>query len=202
MSRLFALGLVAALLLLACSASSEEAWEPRVGDVVFHTSASRQSAAIQLATKSTWSHVGVVIRADGEWAIVEAVQPVQIIPLKEFLARGVDGHFAAYRLKEPLTEARGDDLTAAARALVGLDYDPWFGWGDDRIYCSELVWKAYRQGLGIELSTPRPLSDFDLTSPAVAELMKRRWPEGVPDDVAVSPQDLADSAALVQVGHR
>ena len=69
------------------------------------------------------------------------------------------------------------------------------------MYCSELVWKAYKAA-GIELSAPRKLTDFDLSSPAVARLMAQRWPGGVPDDVAVSPQDLADSALLERVASR
>ena len=37
------------------------------------------------------------------------------------------------------------------RQLEGKHYDFWFEWSDERIYCSELVWKIYRRGLGIEL---------------------------------------------------
>jgi uncharacterized protein YycO len=202
MTRPVSVLIVSVVLLLACSASSDEVWEPQIGDVVFHTSSSQQSAAVQAATGSKWSHVGMVVLADGEWAIVEAVQPVQVVTLKEFLARGVDGRFEAYRMKEPITHPQRDELSKVARSFAGQDYDLYFGWDDDLIYCSELVWKAYERALGIELSTPRKLTDFDLTSPAVAELMKRRWPDGVPDEVAVSPQDLADSALLRRVGKR
>ncbi len=191
-----------AVLLFACSAASDEPWAPVVGDVVFHSSTSSQSAAIELATKSKWSHVGLVVRADGEWAVIEAVQPVRIVPLKEFLARGVDGRYAAYRPTEPLTDGQAERLTAAAKEFVGRDYDAYFGWDDDLIYCSELIWKAYDRGLGIELSEPRALASFDLTHPTVAALMQRRWPAGVPDDVAVSPQDLADSELLKKVAMR
>ena len=31
------------------------------------------------------------------------------------------------------------------------DYDLYFEWSDDKIYCSELVWKIYKNGADIEL---------------------------------------------------
>ncbi len=194
--------LLASLLLLSCTAASAEAWEPQVGDLVFHTSTSRQSEAVRAATRSQWSHVGMVVKDGKSWAVIEAVQPVRVVPLTDFLDRGVDRKYEARRTKTPLSEQQAAALSQAARSFEGRDYDLYFGWDDELIYCSELIWKAYSNGLGIDLSTPRALSDFDLNSPAVAALMKKRWPGGVPADVAVSPQDLAESSLLERVGSR
>lgn len=33
----------------------------------------------------------------------------------------------------------------------GKPYDIYFEWSDDKIYCSELVWKIYKHALDIEI---------------------------------------------------
>lgn len=37
------------------------------GDLIFQTSLSAQSMAIQLATHSSYSHCGILFKEDGEW---------------------------------------------------------------------------------------------------------------------------------------
>ena len=51
------------------------------GDLIFHTSLSAQSQAIQLATHSPYSHCGLLYKTNGEWQVFEAVQPVKLTPL-------------------------------------------------------------------------------------------------------------------------
>jgi hypothetical protein len=84
--------------LAACS--SGDGYEPRDGDIVFQESKSRQSEAIQLATHSRYSHMGIVYVRDGEPYVFEAVQPVKTTPLEEWVARGVGGHYVAKRLQD------------------------------------------------------------------------------------------------------
>lgn len=197
---------VAALLVCGPALAGELRWQPRTGDVVFHTSTSAQSQAVQQATRSRWSHVGMVVAEGTGWAVVEAVQPVRVVPLRDWLDRGVDGRYAVYRLKQAdavLTADAQTELATAARAFVGRDYDPFFGWSDDRIYCSELVWKAFERALDVELGTPHPVTDFDLEAPAVVGILAKRFPDGLPEgEVAVSPQDLADSALLERIARK
>ena len=33
----------------------------------------------------------------------------------------------------------------------GKNYDLTFEWSDDKIYCSELIWKIYKRSTGIEI---------------------------------------------------
>ena len=42
-------------------------------------------------------------------------------------------------------------MEAEGKKIDGLPYDTWFGWGDDRIYCSELIYKIYRNALAVEI---------------------------------------------------
>ena len=192
--------LVAVALAAACVGADGAGlpWSPQTGDVVFHTSLSAQSVAVQQATRSKWSHVGMVVRDGDGWSVIEAVQPVRVVPLADWLDRGEGGRYEVHPLANDVLDPSAQEaLAGAARVFLGRDYDALFGWSDDRIYCSELVWKAYERGVGLRLSEPRPLSDFDLSAPAVRELIAQRYPDGLPPgEVAVSPQDLADSPLL------
>jgi len=96
MKRLAAL--LVSLALAGCTSSAD--YEPRDGDIVFHTSRSAQSLAIQLATKSPYSHMGIVYLRDGKPFVFEAVQPVKPTPLDEWTARGERQQFVAKRLRD------------------------------------------------------------------------------------------------------
>ncbi|MFM7764841.1 MAG: YiiX/YebB-like N1pC/P60 family cysteine hydrolase, partial [Sphingomonadales bacterium] len=69
------------------------------GDVIFQTSQSSQSKAIQLATKSKYSHCGIVYKDGNEFYVYEAVQPVKSTPLNKWIARGESGKYIVKRLK-------------------------------------------------------------------------------------------------------
>jgi len=88
---------MAAAVLLVMSQSlgcvAESVYEPADGDIIFHTSQSSQSAAIQLARKSEYSHMGIVYVRDGRPVVFEAVEPVKATLLDEWVARGEDGHY-------------------------------------------------------------------------------------------------------------
>ena len=86
-------------LLTGWALAASPGYEPESGDIIFHTSKSGQSNAIQLVTGSKYSHVGIVYLSKGGAMVFEAVQPVKSTPLKEWIARGVDGHFAVKRLR-------------------------------------------------------------------------------------------------------
>src|SRR5262245_61817018 len=138
---------LAMLALLPVAAYADGGW--RDGDIVFHTSRSAQSEAIQRATHSAYSHMGLVFLRDGVPYVLEAVETVRYTPLDRWIARGAGGRYAVKRLRRALAAADAAKLRAAAKAFAGKPYDPYFAWSDERIYCSELVWKAYQRALGI-----------------------------------------------------
>jgi hypothetical protein len=71
----------------------------REGDIIFQTSRSSQRRAIQLATNSTFSHMGIVQIRKGSVFVFEAVGPVKLTPLGEWIARGDGSHYTVMRLK-------------------------------------------------------------------------------------------------------
>lgn len=130
-------GVVVSLALVGCTSSAD--YEPRDGDIVFQTSRSAQSLAIQLATKSPYSHMGIVYLRDGKPFVFEAVQPVKLTPLDEWTARGERQQFVAKRLRDAdsrLTAETLRKMRAAGEQLAGKDYDPYFEWSDDEVVVS------------------------------------------------------------------
>jgi Permuted papain-like amidase enzyme, YaeF/YiiX, C92 family len=193
--------LTVSAVLFGCSAGND--YEPRNGDLVFQTSRSSQSLAIQLATKSPYSHMGIVYVREGEPFVFEAIQPVTLTPLAEWVARGDRGHFVAKRLRDANSLLTAETLQAmreVGERFAGKDYDLYFEWSDDRIYCSELVWKVFDEGAGIQLGGRQTIADFDLAHPAVQSKLKERFGDAIPrDEVVVSPVAIFDAPQLETV---
>jgi hypothetical protein len=172
----------------------------REGDLVFQTSRSQQSAAVQAATNSPFSHCGLVFRKQDSLQVLEAVQPVKYTPLQEWRERGEGAKLVVYRLKnrpEGLTMSESTALKHAAEQFLGKNYDLAFDWSDREIYCSELIWKAYANGLRITLCPTRKFRDFNLTNPSVAKLIRERYGNKLPLDMeVVAPSDLLTSPQL------
>ena len=169
------------------------------GDIVFQDSESSQSQAIKLATNSKFSHCGIVFQGEnGQWMVLEAVQPVRMIPIEKWIANG-GGKFEAKRLKnyEELSGGKLAKMIDVGKSFIGKNYDIQFGWGDDKLYCSELVWKIYQRGAGIELGKRKPLKDYNLNSKLVKEQLKLRYGAEIPEnELMISPQDIWESDLL------
>ena len=187
--------LLAALLLLPLCAFAREPL--RDGDLVFQTSRSGQSEAIQRATRSPYSHVGIVLFRDGKPFVFEAIETVRYTPLDRWIARGAGGKYVVRRLDRDLTPAELAKLHASARPHAGKPYDLYFEWSDERIYCSELVWKMYEQALGLELGARQKLRDFDLADPVVTAKLRERYGKLIPlEEPVISPAAVFDSKLL------
>ncbi|MGN7916030.1 YiiX family permuted papain-like enzyme [Lysobacter antibioticus] len=199
--RLLACGLLSALLGASASGCAD-ARPPQVrdGDVIFHVSRSSQSQAIQRATGSRYSHMGVILHRDGQPYVFEAIDPVTYTPLQRWIARGSGGHYVLKRLRTPLTAQQATKLRGAAEAFRGRRYDLAFEWSDQRIYCSELVWKMYDRALGVRIGTLQPLRSFKLDDPAVKAKLRERYGERVPlAEPVISPAAMFDSPLLTTV---
>jgi hypothetical protein len=177
----------------------------RDGDIIFHESRSSQSRAIQLATKSRYSHMGILFREHGQWFVYEAVQSVKSTPLDDWIRRGKDGQFVVKRLRDTrlLIPSALTRLRSAGERYRGRNYDLYFEWSDERIYCSELVWKMYKNVIGVEIGRLQKLSDFDLSHPVVRSKMRERYGNRIPaDQPVISPAAMFESTLLIEVARR
>ncbi len=173
------------------------------GDIIFQTSTSNQSKAIQLATHSKYSHMGIIYKNKGTFYVYEAIQPVKTTPLQEWIQRGKDDHYVIKRLKnaeKKLTPATLKKMKEIGELYKGKDYDLYFEWSDDKIYCSELVWKIYKEALGIEIGQLQKLSEFDTSHPIVQQKLKERYGNKIPsDEKVISPAAMFNSSKLITV---
>ena len=196
----------ALLILLACLGIAGAAYaEPAVkeGDIIFHTSRSSQSLAIQQATGSRYSHMGLILFREGKPYVFEASATVIFTPLREWIARGEDGRYVVKRLKtaqQTLTPDALNKLYKTAKTFSGKPYDLTFEWTDERIYCSELVWKIYDRALGVRIGELQKIREFNLDTPAVKQKMRERYGNEVPlDETVISPQAMFESPLLITV---
>lgn len=173
------------------------------GDLIFQTSLSRQSKAIQLATHSKYSHCGIIYKVNNKLYVFEAVQPVKLTPLNEWIKRGQGGHYVIKRLKNAekvLSPAVLKKMKKTGNAFTGKSYDLTFEWSDDKIYCSELIWKIYQRAAGVEIGKLQKLGEFDLSAPEIKKIMKERYGNKIPlQEMVISPAAMFDSELLVTV---
>ena len=176
------------LSLLACNVELEsptpDSTDSYSGDIIFQVSGSPQASAVALASGSPITHVGLIVVEGDKVTVIEAVEPVREIPIEQFIDHGWSSRVVRY-----------------ARAMKGKHYDSLFQWNDDRIYCSELVWKAFSKGAGIELTEPQHLGDLNLSLPPVQALIKKRMGGKSPNlnEKIVTPAGLHKSEKLEMV---
>jgi hypothetical protein len=210
MKKLIIVALFLLAITLSCSQSpAPDSRPPQTGvsfengDIIFQTSKSGQSRAIQLATHSKYSHMGIVYQMDGKYFVYEAVQPVKLTPLQAWIDRGEDRHYVLKRLKHAdriLTPETLGKMKKAGEKYKGKPYDIYFGWSNERIYCSELVWKIYKEAAGIEIGKLERLSDFDLSDELVRKTMQERYGENIPlNEQVISPAAMFDSDLLLTI---
>jgi hypothetical protein len=91
-------------------------------------------------------------------------------------------------------------LRDASAKHIGKSYDLVFEWSDARIYCSELVYKAYAEALGVRLGRLQRLREFDLSHPVVKRKIRERYGNAIPlDEPVISPQAVFESELLETV---
>ncbi|MEL6615375.1 MAG: YiiX/YebB-like N1pC/P60 family cysteine hydrolase [Bacteroidota bacterium] len=128
------------------------------GDVVFRRGQGLVSRVVLSGDRDPeFSHVGIVAERDGALVVVHATpsdngapEPIRTEPLADFYAPESADLGAVRRPLDPT--AGRIAATAAQRLARGRAFDPDLDLDtDDRLYCTELVWKAYRDA-GIDLT--------------------------------------------------
>jgi uncharacterized protein YycO len=165
------------------------------GDVVLQTSTSSRSALIRKASQSPYSHVGLIEVAPDGVFVIEAVQPVSRTPWSSWRARGVGGRVTVLRPTDLSAESAAA-IVAAAKAELGKPYDARYRWDDERLYCSELVTKAYERGASLTVGRQEQVSTLSLSA-ADLELGRRLGVD--PSQTLITPASLAEDAAFTVV---
>lgn len=188
----------------ACSTAlrGQEAYQPSEGDIVFQSLPNPAGLdlvdAIEGATKSPYSHCGMVIRNGGDWSVIEAIGPVMVTPLKSYTARGRGRKMWAYRL-DASNQKHIPSAIRAMREDLGKPYDPRYRFDDQAIYCSELIWRGWKAATGKGLGKPVTLGSLDWRPyKGVIEAIEGQG--NLPlDRKMITPRDLAKAPELKRV---
>jgi len=185
--------------MIAGQAPMPDASAIKEGDVIFQKSHSAQSQALKLATGSSYTHCGILLRHDGGLQVFEAANAVRWTPLKEWIQRGIESHYVIMRLRtnKVLPPAAVECMRKSVGLYAGKPYDMLFQWSDDKMYCSELVWKLYKRCAGIELGRLQSFYDYNLDHKAVQALIRARYGRELPAaEKVIAPSDLMNSGLL------
>ena len=186
------------------------------GDIVMIRSYSYNANAIEAVTGSRFTHCGIIFKEGGRWMVYEGAGRKGHLSLDAWIkyeSAKHEPHWRIYRLKDDSRlrqEAAISHLKRAAAKLHKTAYDHGFSWdypkGDDeRVYCSELIWKAYNEALKIELCPLRKMSSYPMNGEALMILNSdfckesRGGREYSPDELAVAPGDIVAGGLLVEV---
>lgn len=134
---------------------------PQEGDIVFQSLPQTPLVrAIEGVTLSRYSHCGIVARDGRSWVVIEAIGPVKETPLSDWIGRGRAKMVDVYRMEAELAP-KIPEIIRRARAYAGRPYDIRYRFDDERIYCSELIYKAVKQATGIEMGKVERLGDLN-----------------------------------------
>ena len=171
------------LLLLALSLSQGSSLAARAadlpplksGDIVFQNTSGSAQEAIMLASGTQYTHVGLVeVDAKGRAVVIEAVGPVRVMPLESWIKNGSGKKVTVKRLKA-LSDADAKEAVARARSYLGRPYDHFYYETRDQIYCSELIYAAFKEGANITVGVEQKVRDLNISTPAARKLIKERW---------------------------
>lgn len=199
-------------ILLAFIAKADDV-QLQSGDIIFQTSASMQSYAIMWASKSLYSHVGVV-EVDGKNKyVVEAISKVSRTPLQKWIKRGRLSRYAVFRYPD-LNLQNKNEIVVQAKKFMGRNYDIYFTSKNAEIYCSELVELAYRAS-GFPVGKIQKVKELDVDNVIVRKLVEKRWRKHptckngikkfdecwarILDDELITPDSVAADSKLVKV---
>ncbi len=189
-----------AILALVATANWAKAaeYQPQEGDVLFQsTSHNPLTDTIEDATESTYSHCGLAHKAGEGWVVVEAIGPVKETPMPEWIARGRDERVAVFRLKEAY-RAKIPAFVKAAQSYEGLPYDIHYEFDDRAIYCSELIFKAFRTATGEELGKVQTLGDLKIEGHE--DFIKSLEGGNIPRErKMITPRSLSEASQLEKV---
>lgn len=118
------------------------------GDLIFQNlDCGAMCDAIEAVTtgvsNQSFSHMGLVYKQNNSLMVIEAVGVgVRSIALDSFLSRSAHPHYIG-RLKKRHNKLNRKAIKFAQLQL-GKPYDDAFTYGDEKYYCSELIYDAYK----------------------------------------------------------
>ena len=147
--------------------------------------------------------MGVIFTDESGPTVLEAVTPVRYTRLADWIARGRGGAYVVKRLRDSsalLPEGIGA-MRSLAAGWLGRPYDLQFRWGDDALYCSELVYKIFDRALHVGVGRLQRADDMNLDDPRVKSALAARFAPGKfdPAEPVVTPGSIFEDDGLETV---
>jgi len=101
-----------------------------------------------------------VVKQGNRLQILEAIGPVKFTPIKEWIGQGYNSQYTQMRLQPVLLSAIQPAIREAKK-LLGAPYDLQYQLDEEKIYCSELIYKAFKRGASLELGKIEQLKDLN-----------------------------------------
>lgn len=130
------------------------------GDILLQHLTSNLGKLIQSVTKSTYTHCGMVVKEGNKLYVIEAVGPVKYTSIENWINKGHNKYFAQIR-PVGLTKDQIDKVVKESKKYLGKPYDIQYELDDKKIYCSELIYKAYLKAADIEIGKKVPLGNMN-----------------------------------------
>lgn len=174
-------------------------YSPKEGDIVFQSLPlfSDLVRAIEGASGSIYSHCGVVINVKGKWYVKEALGDVHNTELYAWLKRGRGYRVDVYRLKEQYSGTVQPFIAALNKYNYRL-YDIRYKLEDEELYCSELVYRAYKDATGQELGKLVKLGDMNW-QPYKSTIEKYEQGPVPLERKMITPKNLSEAEQLYHV---
>ena len=177
-----------------------QTYSPMEGDLVFQALSLEVDlvVAIEGVTESDYSHVGVLHRRAGEWTVIEATGAgVTYTSFEKWKSVSRDGRWAAFRVKAAHQEHLADFLENL-HPHAGKPYDFKYELGREHLYCSELVFHAWKKTTGKEMGKLTALGNLNW-KPFLEIIEKYNGGPMPPDRKIISPIELSKATQLERV---
>lgn len=174
-------------------------YNPEVGDVVFQPLplGSDLVKAIEGTTHSSLSHCGVITKRNNQWYVIEALEMVRYQPLYQWIKQGRLSRFAVYRLDHRY-KPQITNFIEKVKMYENRPYDSRYRMDDEKIYCSELVYKAFRDATGEELGKLVSLGQLDWKP--YADIIRKYEGGALPlNRTMITPRHLSEAFQLHKV---
>jgi Permuted papain-like amidase enzyme, YaeF/YiiX, C92 family len=178
------------------------------GDIVFQNLNHPIAKSLGAMSGSKYNHCGMIfLRAkDGMYVVIDVTDSVRITPLREWVAAGEGKQVALARFKNHNVEMNARRLEKLKKALKEIRRkpgDPYFSWGDQGFYSSEMVYKVYQGSINAELCERRSFAQWKFESDSLQNALKKVYNGTIPtSEQCVSPDDLRNSTKLEVVYER
>ena len=135
-------------------------FEPQMGDIVFQCGRGQGDPPALHDDDLPFTMVGIVIVTDRGYKVVDASRTYRSYPLFRWMSHGRMEPIVFCRLKKNVftwTSEQRERLMLDVAGRYGTPQDTEFDWSDETMYGAEMVWKTYREVLGISLCELRSM---------------------------------------------